>query len=106
MDEVPAEIADLRRSIDNIDAALAYLLAERFHCTRRVGVIKASAHLPAEDLARERAQIERPGEIARSTGLEPSFTGRFRQFVVAEVIRQHKAIAAAGGDPGVLDTYS
>ena len=40
------ELLDLRHSIDNIDAALVYLLAERFRCTQRVGHLKASAGLP------------------------------------------------------------
>jgi chorismate mutase len=32
---------DLRDSIDNIDAAIVHMLAERFRCTRGVGKLKA-----------------------------------------------------------------
>ena len=35
----PAELLSLRQSIDNIDAALVHLLAERFKFTQQVGVL-------------------------------------------------------------------
>ena len=38
---IPAELAEARATIDNIDAALVHILAERFRCTQRVGHIKA-----------------------------------------------------------------
>ncbi|MEO7754697.1 MAG: chorismate mutase, partial [Terracoccus sp.] len=34
MTKTPAELVRLRSSIDNIDAALVHLLAERFKCTQ------------------------------------------------------------------------
>ena len=34
-------LAGYRASIDNIDAALIHMLAERFRCTQAVGVLKA-----------------------------------------------------------------
>ena len=43
----------LRGSIDNIDAALVYLLAERFRATKQVGKLKAEHGMPASDPARE-----------------------------------------------------
>lgn len=39
-------LADLRRSIDNIDAALVHILAERFRCTQAVGKLKATHDMP------------------------------------------------------------
>ena len=50
---VPAELAEARATIDNIDAALVHILAERFRCTQRVGHIKARLDLPPADPARE-----------------------------------------------------
>ncbi|MFQ3595085.1 MAG: chorismate mutase, partial [Sphingomonadaceae bacterium] len=46
-------LQDFRRSIDNIDAALVHLLAERFKITKRVGAFKAASGLPPADPARE-----------------------------------------------------
>ena len=46
------ELQDLRGSIDNIDAAMIHMLAERFRCTQRVGALKARHALPPADPAR------------------------------------------------------
>ena len=43
---VKAQLASYRQSIDNIDAALVHMLAERFRCTKEVGVLKAKYKLP------------------------------------------------------------
>lgn len=105
------EIAQLRHSIDNIDAALVYLLAERFALTGRVGQIKAERGLPPEDQVREDAQIARSKKLAADAGLEPEFAEAFREFIVAEVIRRHRRIAAeraasGGGAVPMLDTVA
>ena len=94
--DIPAEIVDLRRSIDNLDAALVYLLAERFSLTHRVGEIKARDGLPPADLSREATQMARIKRLAEDAGLEPEFAEAFREFVTAEVIRRHKRIANCG----------
>jgi len=41
-----SELQRLRDSIDNIDAALIHMLAERFKFTQQVGALKAAASLP------------------------------------------------------------
>ena len=58
------DLLRLRDSIDNIDAALIHLLAERFKCTQAVGEYKASHDLPPADPSREAAQIARLRELA------------------------------------------
>lgn len=108
---IPPEILELRRSIDNIDAALVHLLAERFKSTRRVGELKALGGLPPADPTRDRQQIERLKTIAAGSGLDPEFAEKLREFIVSEVIRHHERIAAEhaagrlGGDIPPLDTY-
>ncbi|MBP2436922.1 chorismate mutase [Microbacterium amylolyticum] len=83
----------LRASIDNIDAALVYMLAERFRCTKRVGELKASHDLPASDPAREERQIARLKNLAHEAELDPAFAEKWFNFVVAEVIQHHKKAA-------------
>jgi chorismate mutase len=90
------QLVEIRRSIDNIDAALVYLLAERFRCTQRVGRLKAEHGLPPADLEREAEQIARLRSLAESARLDPAFAEKFLAFVIEEVIRHHRAIA--GGD--------
>lgn len=86
-------LAGLRASIDNIDAALVHLLAERFKFTQQVGHLKADAGLPPADPGREAQQIARLRSLADQSGLDPVFAQKFLSFIVAEVIHHHEAIA-------------
>ncbi|PVB62124.1 chorismate mutase [Labrenzia sp. 011] len=92
------ELKALRASIDNIDAALVHMLAERFKCTQKVGVLKANNDLPPADPAREKIQIERLRQLACDANLDPDFAEKFLNFIVREVIRHHEAIAAEAGN--------
>jgi chorismate mutase len=83
----------LRSSIDNLDAAIIHLLAERFKCTQKVGALKAAHAMPPSDPEREARQIERLHRLAREADLDPVFAERFLNFVIDEVIRHHRAIA-------------
>ncbi|MFO1247437.1 MAG: chorismate mutase [Alphaproteobacteria bacterium] len=87
------ELLRLRDSIDNIDAALIHLLAERFKCTQAVGEFKAAHALPPADKTREAAQIARLRRLAEDAKLDPDFAEKFLAFIVKEVIRHHEAIA-------------
>jgi chorismate mutase len=91
------ELIRLRASIDNIDAALVHLLAERFKCTQRVGEFKATHGLPPADPAREAEQIKRLRDLARTARLDPDFAEKFLAFIVQEVIRHHEAIQQRTG---------
>jgi len=88
-----SELTALRASIDNIDAALIHLLAERFKCTKRVGELKATYSLPPADPNREAQQIARLRALAENAHLDPAFAEKFLAFIIQEVIRHHEAIA-------------
>lgn len=95
--KVPAELLALRASIDNIDAALIHMLAERFRCTKAVGILKAECGLAAADPAREKQQVERLRALAQDANLDPDFAEKFLNFIVREVIRHHEHTAANHG---------
>lgn len=86
-------LATYRKSIDNIDAALIHMLAERFRITQAVGEYKAQAGLEASDPAREARQIERLRALAIDAELDPEFSEKFIRFVIEEVIRHHQQAA-------------
>ena len=82
--------ARYRQSIDNIDAALVFMLAERFKVTQAVGHYKATHGLPPADPGREEAQIARLRGLAVDADLDPEFSEKFLRFIIDEVIRHHE----------------
>ena len=96
---VDETLASYRSSIDNIDAALILLLAERFKITKQVGLHKARAGLPAADPERERQHIARLRELAASANLDPSFSEKLLRFVISEVVRHHELVRGYDSAP-------
>lgn len=92
-----AELAQLRSSIDNIDAALIHILAERFRFTQAVGRLKACHDFPPADPVREAQQVSRLRALATASHLDPAFAEKFLAFIVAEVIHHHERLAAEAG---------
>jgi chorismate mutase len=91
--DTAAQLLSLRQSIDNVDAALVHLLAERFKFTQQVGRLKAANGLPAADPSREREQITKLKALAAESHLDPVFGEKFLSFIIAEVIHQHEQLA-------------
>ena len=96
-DAVPdSTLAGYRASIDNIDAALIHMLAERFRITKAVGAYKAENSLPPSDPAREERQIARLRALAAEAQLDPDFGEKFLRFIIDEVIRHHEQAQNGG----------
>ena len=90
-------LRSIRQSIDNIDAAVIHMLAERFKFTQQVGALKAEHGFPAADPEREKEQIRRLRTLAEESHLDPAFAEKFLTFIVAEVIHHHERIAGENG---------
>jgi chorismate mutase len=90
-------LAGYRASIDNIDAALIHILAERFRITKAVGAYKAANNLPPSDLGREDRQIARLRNLAIEANLDPEFSEKFLRFIIQEVIRHHEQAQERNG---------
>src|SRR3546814_11928626 len=93
-------LAQFRQSIDNIDAALVFLLAERFRITKAVGRYKAIEGLPPAAPAREERQIARLRRLAHEAALDPEFSEQFLRFILHEVIRHHTRKSVDQGQSG------
>jgi chorismate mutase len=87
-------LLELRSSIDNLDAAIVHLLAERFKCTQQVGRLKARYGLPPTDPQREASQTARLRRLAEEAHLDPEFAETFLTFIIQEVVRHHHALRA------------
>jgi chorismate mutase len=94
MTDADDRLSQYRQSIDNIDAALVFMLAERFKVTQAVGRYKAETALPASDPGREERQIARLRRLAEEAKLDPDFTEKFLRFIIDEVIRHHESMQA------------
>jgi chorismate mutase len=94
-------LAGYRASIDNIDAALIHILAERFRITQAVGAYKAAHSLPASDPGREERQIARLRNLAIEANLDPEFSEKFLRFIIQEVIRHHEQAQERNGSGSI-----
>ena len=84
------ELKNYRASIDNLDAALIHILAERFRITKAVGELKARHELPPADPEREKRQVERLRALAQQADRDPDFAEKLLNFIIREVIRHHE----------------
>ena len=83
------QLKEYRDSIDNIDAALVFLLSERFKITHKVGVLKSENTLLPADKSREAQQVSRLRKLSKEADLDPEFTEKMLNFIIAEVISNH-----------------
>ena len=95
-EEHKARLRAYRESIDNIDAALVFMLAERFKITKAVGFYKKEHDLPPADPGREQEQVARLRDLANSANLDPEFSEKFLNFIIREVIQHHERIREKG----------
>lgn len=95
-------LKDLRGSIDRIDAAIVYMLAERFRCTEAVSYLKAQHNLPPADKTREEWQIARLRRLAEDANFNPDFAVKFLNFIINEVIRHHEAVKEGRTDADTI----
>jgi chorismate mutase len=85
-----AQLRAYRATIDNLDAALIHILAERFRTTKAVGNFKALNAMPPADPEREQVQVARLRHLASEADLDPDFAEKLLNFIIREVIRHHE----------------
>ena len=85
-------LLEYRKSIDNLDAALIALLAERFKVTKSIGLYKAVNNLAEEDPKRETRQMAKINALSKKAGLRPKTARSVIRVIIDQVIAEHKEI--------------
>ena len=74
---------DLRRDIDDIDARMVKLLAERMSVARKIGTLKRKGRRGIQDQAREKKVIEHVRQLAKKEDINPEDVERLYRIVMA-----------------------
>ena len=91
-------VAELMRSIDEVDEALVGLLVDRFELSRQVGLAKRDLGQAPYDPERLRALTTRFVERGSERGLAPGMAQLVISAIVAQAIVQRLEIFAAAPD--------
>ena len=90
-------LEDLRRKIDEADAQVVKLLAERVRIAEEIGKEKQGQNKKVEDREREKVVLERVKGIAREENISPeSIEGIYRQIITASRSVQGIVVAFQG----------
>ncbi len=90
-------LEDLRKKIDEADASIVRLLAERTRIAGEIGKEKAGQNKQVEDKEREEIVLERVGSIAREEALNPeAIKGIYRQIMTIAKSVQGVVVAFQG----------
>ena len=90
------KLAESRRSVDGLDAALVVLLAERFRITEKVGILKARAGLAPEDKDRERQMLGRYRLLAEQHRVDEKVVLDVMRRIVHQVKVRHQRLQDGG----------
>lgn len=89
-------LAELRKKLDSVDAAIVEALAARQHIVRQIGESKLRDESALRDLRREEDLLARAVERARAAGLDAYFVTRVFREVLDHSLRlqQHRLVDA------------
>ena len=68
--QAAADLARLRDAVEDVDARMVALIAERVQLAGAIGAAKRTLGRPTLDPRREAAVVRRSGELAREHGLD------------------------------------
>lgn len=87
-----ANLSELRKQLDQIDASLIELLAERFQITEQVGLYKKAHDLPASDENREAEQFAKITSLAQTYELDPALLRNLFRLIIDKVVENHQKL--------------
>ena len=89
---VPAELAEARDRIDDIDREMVELLAARFKLTHHVGLLKAKQALEALDESREAEKLSVLRKLCADKGLDAELITKLFKRIMREVVKNHNRL--------------
>ena len=89
---VPAELAEARDRIDDIDREMVELLAVRFKLTHHVGLLKAEQALEALDESREAEKLSVLRKLCADKGLDAELITELFKRIMREVVKNHNRL--------------
>ena len=90
-------LEDLRRKIDDIDARIAELIAERIKIAEKIGEGKKEQNKLVEDIEREQRVLENARNIARQSNVsQEDIENIYRQIIIASKRVQQVEVAFQG----------
>lgn len=95
-------LEDLRRRIDEIDAALVEQLNERIRLAQQIGALKHQDDLDVYVPVRERAVLERIAGLNRGPMPDPSLRAIYREIMSASIALEQPIRIAHFGQPGTF----
>ena len=96
-------VADLRRSVDDMDKVILNALGERARLAREIVAAKTEQAGPIRDEERETALLKHRSSYGEQLGLDPSFVRRiYREILDDSVRRQQDWLQAPDTDPRPL----
>jgi chorismate mutase len=95
MPDIPEELLNLRRGIDEVDAQIVQLLIQRFGLTEQVGELKARQSLEAFDPKREADKLDRLVALCEGSQLDPELVRELFSRIMQEVVKNHRRLREA-----------
>jgi chorismate mutase/prephenate dehydratase len=83
-------VADLRRSVDDIDKVILNALGERARLSREIVAVKAETAGPVRDETREAALLQHRTAYGEQLGLEPGFVRRIYREILDDSVRRQQ----------------
>ncbi|HEX3607956.1 MAG TPA: bifunctional 3-deoxy-7-phosphoheptulonate synthase/chorismate mutase [Candidatus Dormibacteraeota bacterium] len=99
MSTPPPGLGDLRRSLDDIDAEIVRLIAQRFGVVSEIGRAKEHSSSAIQDAERERRVLDAVEGTARELGVSSNLVRRVFQEIISHSVAQQSA-ALSGEDGG------
>ncbi|MCC7125067.1 MAG: bifunctional chorismate mutase/prephenate dehydratase [Acidobacteria bacterium] len=84
------DLADLRRSLDDIDKVILSALGERARLARDITAAKSGAEQPLRDEAREQAILAHRTEFGERVGLDPVLVRRLYRAILDDSVRRQQ----------------